>query len=47
MTAAVAGLCASGETVVEGAVAVAVSYPRFRSELERLRDAPGARREAP
>lgn len=47
VTAAVAGPPASGETVVEGAVAVAVSYPRLRSELERLRDAPGACREAP
>ncbi|MYH41570.1 MAG: hypothetical protein F4150_07410, partial [Chloroflexi bacterium] len=35
MTAAVAGLLASGEAGVEGAVAVAVSYPRFWSELER------------
>ncbi len=46
MLAAVAGLLATGETVVEGSEAVSVSYPRFWSELERLRDAPGARREA-
>ncbi len=47
MVAAVAGLLASGETVVEGAGAVAVSYPRFWSELERLQGVPGAGLEAP
>ena len=47
MVAAVAGLLAAGETVVEGAGAVAVSYPRFWSELERLRGGPHAGRETP
>ena len=36
MAAAVAGLVAAGETVVEGAEAAAVSYPGFWEDLERL-----------
>jgi 3-phosphoshikimate 1-carboxyvinyltransferase len=36
MLAAVAGLLATGETVIEGAEAASVSYPAFWEELERL-----------
>ncbi len=36
MLAAVAGLLAVGETLVEGAEAVSVSYPAFWEELEGL-----------
>lgn len=36
MTWAVAGLIAEGETVVEGAEAMGVSYPAFAEHLERL-----------
>jgi 3-phosphoshikimate 1-carboxyvinyltransferase len=36
MLAAVAGLLATGETVVDGAEAASVSYPAFWEELERL-----------
>ena len=42
MLGAVAGLVAGGETVIDGAEAVDVSYPAFWSELARL----GASREA-
>lgn len=37
MTAAVAGLIAQGRTTVAGAECIAVSYPGFCAELERLR----------
>ncbi|MDA0256426.1 MAG: 3-phosphoshikimate 1-carboxyvinyltransferase, partial [Chloroflexi bacterium] len=36
MLAAVAGLLATGETIVDGAEAASVSYPAFWEELERL-----------
>ena len=36
MLAAVGGLLAGGETVIDGAAAVAVSYPAFWAELARL-----------
>ena len=36
MALAVAGLLAEGETEIEGAECVAVSYPRFWDDLERL-----------
>lgn len=36
MAFAVAGLVAEGETVIEGAEAVATSYPAFESDLRRL-----------
>ena len=36
MLAAVAGLLADGETVVDDAGAVTVSYPEFWTELARL-----------
>lgn len=41
MLGAVAGLIADGETVVEGAGAVTVSYPDFWAEAARLGGAPG------
>jgi 3-phosphoshikimate 1-carboxyvinyltransferase len=37
MTFAVAGLLAAGETTIDGAGSVAVSYPSFFSDLERVR----------
>jgi 3-phosphoshikimate 1-carboxyvinyltransferase len=37
MTFAVAGLLATGETTIDGADSVAVSYPSFFSDLERVR----------
>ena len=37
MAMAVAGLRAHGSTVIHGADVVAVSYPRFFADLERLR----------
>ena len=40
MAFAVAGLAAEGPTVIQNAESVAVSYPEFWSELERI--APGA-----
>ena len=45
MAFAIAALGATGETVIEGADAVAVSYPAFFDDLDRLaqRGAPGAR----
>jgi 5-enolpyruvylshikimate-3-phosphate synthase len=36
MSLAVAGLAAKGETVIGDAEAVAISYPAFWRELERL-----------
>ena len=36
MAFAVAGLVAEGETVIEGAEAIATSFPNFESELQRL-----------
>ena len=40
MLAAVAGLLAEGETVIDGAAAVAVSYPAFWTEFARLGPTP-------
>jgi 3-phosphoshikimate 1-carboxyvinyltransferase len=37
MAFAIAGLGASGPTLIEGAAVVAVSYPAFFADLERLR----------
>ena len=39
MSMAVAGLCAEGETTVEGAEAAGVSYPGFWDTLASISDA--------
>jgi 3-phosphoshikimate 1-carboxyvinyltransferase len=36
MAFAIAGLVAEGETVIEGADAIATSYPNFESDLQSL-----------
>ena len=42
MLGAVAGLAADGETMIDGAEAVSVSYPAFWGELDRLGASPNA-----